>query len=98
MSKRCPECLQTNEDSRIFCSYCGAALDADIRLIQDIEKLKAQPAKAQPTPRKVDDDDIDDIPRRTEPKKDFRVILWITLGLLAVAAVAAAAWFFLKNS
>ena len=40
MSKRCPECHRVNEDSRIFCTYCGATLDAHLRLIQDLEKQK----------------------------------------------------------
>ena len=38
MSKRCPECRRVNEDSRIFCTYCGATLDAELRLIQDLER------------------------------------------------------------
>ena len=43
MSKRCPGCGQINDDSRIFCSACGEPLDAQLRLIQDLEKQKKAP-------------------------------------------------------
>ena len=70
MSKRCPECLRVNEDSRTFCSNCGATLDPELRLIQDLEKQKQISSKAEPAPqRRRDDDDDDYIPRRTSQKK-----------------------------
>lgn len=92
MSKRCPDCHAINEDSRVFCSSCGAPLDAQLRLIQDLEKQKKAPQKESSAPRKNDDDDdyIPPVPR--EQKKS--PLPWIILGLVVVAAVAA--WFFLK--
>ena len=56
MAKRCPDCGQMNDDSRIFCSACGEPLDAQLRLIQDLEKQKAVPKK-ESAPRREDDDD-----------------------------------------
>lgn len=95
MSKRCPECHQANEDSRIFCSCCGAALDAEVRLVQDLEKASKIKPKEAPAPRKKEDDeDFDDIPRRTVQEKKVNVIPWIVLGVLVIAA---AAWFFLSR-
>lgn len=67
MSKRCPDCGQINDDSRIFCSACGEPLDAQLRLIQDLEKQKAAP-KPERAPRKEDDDD-DYVPAKTQKKK-----------------------------
>lgn len=91
MSKRCPDCHAINEDSRVFCSSCGAPLDAQLRLIQDLEKQKKAPQKEKAAPRQDDGDDyVPPVPR--EQKKS--PLPWIILGLVVVAAVAA--WFFLK--
>lgn len=91
MSKRCPGCGQMNDDSRIFCSACGGPLDADLRLIQNLEKQKAVPQKEKAPPRRVDDDDyVPPVPR--EEKKS--PLPWIILGLVVVAAVII--WLFLK--
>lgn len=91
MSKRCPDCHAINEDSRVFCSSCGAPLDAQLRLIQDLEKQKKAPQKEKAAPRQDDSDDyVPPVPR--EQKKS--PLPWIILGLVVVAAVAA--WFFLK--
>ena len=49
MSKRCPGCGQINDDSRIFCSACGEPLDAQLRLIQDLEKQKKALRRRAPT-------------------------------------------------
>ena len=93
MSKRCPECHAVNEDSRVFCSSCGSPLDAELRLIQDLEKQKATLSKPKPAPTVKHDDDDDYIPPKTvnEPKS---AMPWILLGLLVVAA--AVAYFMLK--
>ncbi len=91
MSKRCPGCGQINDDSRIFCSACGEPLDAQLRLIQDLEKQKKAPQKKSAAPRHVDDDDyVPPAPR--EKEKDL--LPWIVLGLVVVAV--AVAWFLLK--
>lgn len=93
MSKRCPECNFANDDSRIFCGACGAPLDANIRLIQDLEKRSKAPAKGpEPSSRKDDDDDY--VPVKSAKKQSSGTMLWVVLGLAAVAAVAL--WFFLK--
>ena len=57
MSKRCPGCGQMNDDSRIFCSACGNPLDAQLRLIQDLEKQKKAPKveRAAPAPKAEED-------------------------------------------
>lgn len=70
MSKRCPDCHRVNEDSRLFCAYCGATLDAELRLIQDLEKQKGTSSKSEPAPRqqKDDDDDYTYTPRPTQKK------------------------------
>lgn len=93
MSKRCPECNFANDDSRIFCSACGAPLDANIRLIQGFEKQSKTSTQPKEAPRKKDDDDDDYIPPRTEQKKGNGALPWIILGVVAVVAVAL--WFFL---
>ena len=93
MSKRCPDCGQINEDSRIFCSACGEALNADIRLIQGLEKQSTAAPKAQPVSRQDDDDD-DYVPPKSTQKKTSGAVPWIVLALIAAAAVIA--WFALK--
>lgn len=87
MSKRCPDCHAINEDSRVFCSSCGSPLDAELRLIQDLEKQKAIPSKNKPAPRVKDDDDDYIPPKSVEEKKS--PMLWIVIGLIVVIAVAA---------
>ena len=57
MSKRCPDCGQINDDSRIFCSACGEPLNSELRLIQDLEKKKTATSKSRPESRRKDDDD-----------------------------------------
>ena len=91
MSKRCPSCGQVNDDSRIFCSSCGKPLDAQLRLIQDLEKQKKAPQKESAAPRRDDDDDY--VPPASR-EKEQSPLPWIVLGLVAVVVVAA--WFLLK--
>lgn len=91
MSKRCPSCGQVNDDSRIFCSSCGKPLDAQLRLIQDLEKQKKAPQKESAAPRRDDDDDY--VPPASR-EKEKSPLPWIVLGLVAVVVVAA--WFLLK--
>ena len=91
MSKRCPECHRVNEDTKIFCGYCGATLDAHLRLIQDLEKQKESESKQQTNARK---EDMSFYVTRSAPKeKKKSAAPWIILGLIVVAA---AVWFFLK--
>ena len=94
MSKRCPECHRVNEDVRIFCTYCGAALDANLRLIQGLERQAEDLSKNQSTPS-TRRGDVNFYGSHSTPKKKKKSIApWIILGLLLPAA---AAWFFLKK-
>ena len=92
MSKRCPGCGQMNDDSRIFCSVCGGPQDAQLRLIQDLEKQKKAPQKESAAPHKDDGDDDYVPPAPREKKKS--PLPWIVLGLAVVVVVAV--WFLLK--
>lgn len=90
MSKRCPECHRINEDSRAFCSYCGATLDAHLRLIQDLERQQ-DISREEATEKRRGDVNFYNTHNSTSPKKSSPAP-WIILGLLAAAAVAI--WFF----
>lgn len=52
MSISYPECHRVNEDSRTFCSYCGATLGPHLRLIQDLERQRETESKKQSDARK----------------------------------------------
>lgn len=90
MSKRCPECHRVNDDARIFCTYCGAALDAELRLIQDLERQK-ELARQQTTEKQRGDVNFY-TSRKPVQKKKSSPAPWIILGLAAAAVVL---WFFL---
>ena len=67
MSKRCPACGFANDDSKIFCGSCGEPLDAQLRLIKDLEKQKKAPVKEAVPPRPKDDDE-DYVPQPMKKK------------------------------
>ena len=92
MSKRCPDCRFVNEDSHIFCASCSATLDAQLRLIQDLEKQKTAPSKSRPKSRRKDDDD-DYVPPKNTQKNQSSPLPWILLG---VAGLAVVVFFILK--
>lgn len=92
MSKRCPDCRFINEDSRVFCASCGATLDANLRLIQDLEKQTETPT--EPTPAKQRGDVNLYHSHTPTPEKKSSAAPWIIFGLIVV--LAAAAWFMLK--
>ena len=85
MSKRCPDCGQVNDDSRIFCSACGEPLNSDLRLIQNLEKQKSTPSQSKPSHRSDDDDDY--IPPKTAQEKKFSPLPWLLVGAVVLAAV-----------
>ncbi len=96
MSKRCPDCGFVNEDSKIYCGSCGEPLDAQLRLMRDLEaqKKKAPAKEAAPAPepkpaprRKVDDTDYD-LGKLTKEKKSSP-LPWIILGVIAAAVIVA---------
>lgn len=90
MSKRCPECHRVNEDTKIFCTYCGATLDAHLRLIQDLERQKELSKEPETAKQRGD---VNFYVSRSAPKKKKKSAApWIILGLIVLAA---AAWFFL---
>ena len=93
MAKRCPTCGHSNDDSRIFCGSCGDPLDADLRLIQELEKRKHQVTETAERKRYEDDEEYV-APIKKEAKKEKKSALPIIL--VALVIVAAAAWFFLK--
>ena len=96
MSKRCPDCGFVNEDSKIYCGSCGEPLDAQLRLMRDLEAQKktapakkAEPASApEPAPhRKVDNEDYD-LGKLTKEEKSSP-LPWIILGVIVLVAIAA---------
>ena len=95
MSKRCANCGHNNDDSRIFCSACGDPLDAELRLIQELEKRKHDVGDSEwHSHEEKDDDDDYEVSRTTHKKEEAGSALPILLVVLVVVAVAA--WFFLK--
>lgn len=90
MSKRCPECHRTNEDTRTFCAYCGATLDPHLRLIQDLEKQQDTKPQQKTDARKEDMSFY--VSRSAPEEKKKSAAPWIILGLIVAAA---ALWFFL---
>lgn len=86
MSKRCPDCGQINDDSRIFCSACGEPLNSELRLIQDLEKQKTTPSQSRPESHRNDDDD-DYVPQKNTQKKQASPLPWIILGVVVLAVV-----------
>lgn len=91
MSKRCPECHRINEDSRTFCGYCGATLDAHLRLIQDLERQQ-EISREEPAEKRRGDVNFYNTHNRA-PQKKSSPAPWLILGLLAVMAVVV--WFFM---
>lgn len=92
MSKRCPECRFVNEDSRIFCASCGAPLEANLRLIQNLEKQQEVPSETTSTKQRGDLNMYRSSTPAPEEKKSAAP--WIILGLIVV--IAAVAWFMLR--
>ena len=96
MSKRCPDCGTVNEDSRIYCAACGEPLDADLRLIKDLEAQKkkvsvqeAAPAPdPEPAPRRKTADDDDYTVGKLSKEKKSSPMPFIILGIILVVVGA----------
>ena len=89
MSKICPDCGNKNDDGRIFCSACGNPLDAELRLIQDLQKNKHRAAEQVQKHRyDEDDEEVTHVSHQEEEKKSPLPL--ILLGVGAVVLVAAA--------
>jgi len=91
MARTCPDCGHKNDDGRLFCSSCGNPLDAELRLIKDLEKNKHRMAEQPKSYLKQDDDEDDYVApvsgQEEEKKSPLPLIL---LGVLAVVLVVAA--------
>ncbi len=95
MSKRCQRCGHQNGDEHFFCQQCGEALDADVRVIMNYEKMKKMSEKSRQTASRQDQDD-DYVPARRPQKKEPSAALWVVLACL-LAAVGVAAWVLLSH-
>lgn len=86
MAKRCAACGHLNDGSLPLCSQCGTPLDANMRLILDLEKDKAQKAAADAARRQQAKDEAEYIPP-TKHKKKKSPLPWVILGIAVVAAI-----------
>ena len=93
MSKRCPDCGFINEDSKIYCGSCGELLDAELRLIKQLNDQTSgdkKPAHKEPTPQQepvssrgsFDEDYV--APTLAKEKKKSNAGLLIILGIALV--------------
>ena len=94
MSKRCPDCGFINEDSKIYCGSCGELLDAELRLIKQLNDQTSGPRKPtskEPPPRqepvspknRFDDEDYV-APKLAQEKKKPNAVLWLVLGVALI--------------
>lgn len=85
MAKRCTSCGHLNDGNLPLCSQCGTPLDANMRLILDLEKDKSQKAGAD-TARRQQAKEEDYVPSTTRKEKKSP-LPWVILGLVVVAAI-----------
>ena len=90
MAKICPDCGHSNDDGRIFCGACGNPLDAELRLIQDLEKNKHRVAEQPRSYIKDDDDDEEYIAPMSQQEEKKSPLPLILLGVGAVVLIVAA--------
>ena len=93
MSKRCPDCGFINEDSKIYCGSCGELLDAELRLIKELNDqtagpkkptYKTPPPRREPVPPRDRFDEDYAAPKLAREKKKSGAGLWIVLGIVLV--------------
>lgn len=96
MSKRCPDCGFSNEDSRIYCASCGELLDPELRLLKDLNAqtsgpkkptYKAPPPRREPIPPKDVFNEDYDPGKLARRKKSSGAAPWIILALVLAAVV-----------
>lgn len=95
MSKKCQCCGYENSEEHFFCQRCGQALDANVRVLMQYEKMKKEPSRTEQAPSRRDEDD-DYVPVRREQKKKSKAALWAVLVCLA-AVCGVAAWLMLSH-
>lgn len=98
MSKRCPDCGFVNDDSRLYCGSCGEPLDAELRLMKNLNEqssdtrkktYKEPPARNDPTSRAFRSEFDDDVaPPKLAKKQESSAAPWIILGIIAVVVIA----------
>lgn len=94
MSKRCPACGFVNDNSRIYCGSCGEPLDAQLRLMKDLNNqatgekkptYKEPPARHDPTSRAFRSEFDDDVmPQKLAQKKKSSAAPWLILCAILV--------------
>ena len=95
MSKVCPHCGYMNEDDHYFCRSCGEALDAEVRLVMDYNKMKKSGAPSvQHSPK--DDADDEDVSFHIPREKSSLAPLIILVVLLAICIAGACAYLLLS--
>lgn len=97
MSKRCPDCGFVNEDTRLYCGSCGAPLDAELRLMTELNNqtsgeqkkaYKEPPERHEPSSRPFRSEfDDDAAPAKLSRKKESNHMPLIVLGLIAAAVI-----------
>lgn len=96
MSKRCPDCGAVNDDSRLYCGHCGEPLDANLRLLKQLNDETAKPrtpaneapAQPKPAPKPKSTPAYDDEPVGKLAKEKKSALPWILLGAAVVIAAA----------
>ena len=93
MSKRCPDCGFINEDSKIYCGSCGELLDAELRLIKELNNQttgpqkparQTSPSQRESAPSRDHFDEDYAAPKLSQEKKKSDAGLWIVLGIVLV--------------
>lgn len=92
--KRCPYCGEEipDDNKNVYCPHCNNIADKDVLLRMKIEKTIQQPQKKQPVMR-----ERQDVGRRIREEyveESSGKTIYIVLGVICVAAAAAAVWYF----
>ena len=89
MSKRCHHC-GFHSDDVYFCRSCGEPLDAELELAMKLKENRNHPQQPSEQPSHQEEDDyVKKRPQRRRP------LITGFVAVVLLAAVGAAAWFFL---